>query len=338
LKILTFVIPAYNSGGFLDKCIGSMLHPAVLEQLEIIVVNDGSTDDTAAVAGEYCRRWPGVVRLITQENRGHGGALNTGCGSATGKYVKVIDADDWVVTENLPAFLAFLEAADSDVVLTHHHTVDISDGRVRPWKNRPPAFGVNYTLAQVGERWPDYADSLTFHGITYNRAFYQKNSRGLTEKVFYEDYEYATFPCAVAETLSSCDLFIYEYRIGDVNQSVSQANQLKRLGHTETVLERMVRQYGLLPAGPGKTYAARKTAQLLLSYFTTTLLLHPDRKAGRALGAAQMAKIRDQAPEIGRMTRKKYGIFRLMSRLHISKETFDRLLESKLYRRLRNKK
>ena len=105
-KILSFIIPSYNSQGFLDTCIPSFANGEVLDELDIIIVNDGSQDDTAAVAEKYCQMYPGSVRLISQENKGHGGALNTGCAAAVGRYLKVIDADDWVLTENLPAFVA----------------------------------------------------------------------------------------------------------------------------------------------------------------------------------------------------------------------------------------
>ena len=120
MKILSFIIPSYKSAGFLDKCIPSFLNEAVLDKLDIIIVNDGSTDDTPLVARKYCDAHPDSIRLINQENKGHGGALNTGCAAAVGKYLKVIDADDWVETQNLPEFVAKLEKSDADVVLTHH--------------------------------------------------------------------------------------------------------------------------------------------------------------------------------------------------------------------------
>lgn len=335
MKILTFVIPAYNSGKFLDKCIRSMLSASVLEKLEILVVDDGSADDTAAVAQRYCDAHPTVVRLIRQENKGHGGALNTGCAAATGKYVKVIDADDWVLTENLPPLVAFLEVCESDVVLTHHHTVDVSTGEIREWKHTPEAFGVGYSMGDVVANWRRFDQSMTFHGMIYRTAFYQKRGIRLSEHVFYEDYEYSTYPCCHASELTSCDLFLYEYRIGDVNQSVSDTNQLKRLGHTRMVLENMTRHYHALSEGAGKQYAARKIASLLLSYFTTTLLLVPDRKEGRALAGEQMACFCREAPEIGALVAGKYRIFVWMNRLGIRKAQWERILRSGLYRRLR---
>ena len=87
MKLLSFIIPSYNCSAFLPKCIGSMLHPELLSQLEIIVVNDGSSDNTAAVAEEFAKKYPDTVQLINQQNKGHGGALNTGCAAAKGKYL-----------------------------------------------------------------------------------------------------------------------------------------------------------------------------------------------------------------------------------------------------------
>ena len=101
MKILSFIIPSYNCERFLDKCLTSFLDEEVIDKLDVIVVNDGSKDSTPEVAQKYCDRYPGSIRLINQENKGHCGALNTGCAAATGKYLKVIDADDWVDTVNL---------------------------------------------------------------------------------------------------------------------------------------------------------------------------------------------------------------------------------------------
>ena len=149
MKVLTFVIPAYNSEQFLDKAISSMLVPKIMEKLEVIIVNDGSKDRTAAIAEKYCVQYPETVKLISQENKGHGGALNTGIAAAAGKFVKVIDPDDWVVSENLPEFISQLENCESDVVLTHFHTVDISNGEVRKWESFPEQFGKTYTMEEI---------------------------------------------------------------------------------------------------------------------------------------------------------------------------------------------
>lgn len=335
MKVLTFVIPAYNSEAFLDKCIPSMLVPEVLPKLEIIVVNDGSTDATADVARKYCDAYPDVVRLISQENKGHGGALNTGCAAARGRYLKVIDADDWIVSENLPEYMAALETCESDVVLTHHHTINISTGEIKNWKSYPAEFGKGYTFDEIMSDWRSFGRSLTFHGITYRTEFYHRFGHPLLEHVFYEDHEYATYPCCYAERITPVDLFLYEYRIGDVNQSVSNANQLKRLGHTEAVLQRMADKHQTLPESGGKRYAAMKIQGLLLSYLTTALLVNPHKKDGRQMGRTQMEKRLSDVPEAYALARRKYLVFCLLNRLHVSKAAWDAILGSSLYNRLR---
>ena len=335
MKILTFVIPAYNSESFLHKCLDSMLVPELLEKLEILVVNDGSTDRTAEIAEDYCARYPDTVRLISQENKGHGGALNTGCAAAAGKYLKVIDADDWVETGNLPELIRLLEGCGSDVVLTHHRTIDIGTGAIKNWRSFPEAFEKVYTLGEIMSDWRSFDRSLTFHGILYRREFYQKYAQPLLEHVFYEDHQYATFPCCHAESVMPFDLFLYDYRIGDVNQSVSNANQLKRIGHTEQVIRRMTEQYLPLPEADGKRYAAMKIQGLVLSYLTTALLVHPDRKEGRRLAATLMKDIKAATPEIYALAKPKYSAFRVMNWVHMSKQGWEAILNSQLYNKIR---
>lgn len=333
MKVLTFVVPAYNSQLFLDKCIQSMLAPEILDKLEILVVNDGSTDTTAAIAEKYCARYPEVVRLICQENKGHGGALNTGCAAARGKYLKVIDADDWVQTQNLPAFVARLEQCDSDAVLTHYKTVDICTGETKHITCSPAEFDRGYTFDELMTRWGSVERSLTFHGITYRTAFYREYGIQLPEHVFYEDHVYATFPCCHAKSVTPVDLLIYTYRIGDVNQSVSEQNQLRRISHLEAVLKYMIRHFDTLRVVEPcrEVFVAMKIQTVLLSYMTTALLVNPDKKAGRQLASAQMAQCRQNAPAVYVLAKWKYRVLTLMNRMHISKRTWENLLKTSLY-------
>ena len=194
MKVLTIIIPSYNCAHFLDKCVTSMLCEEVLEELDIIIVNDGSKDSTPEVAQKYCDMFPGSIRLISQENKGHGGALNTGCAAAVGKYIRVIDADDRVETASLPQFIEILKNCESEVVVTNYYTRNIATGEVKNWRCYPKAFGRAHTFAEVMEDVKAFDRVLTFHGITYNTAFYHKFGFQLSEHVFYEDHEFATFP------------------------------------------------------------------------------------------------------------------------------------------------
>lgn len=336
-KIISFVIPAYNSEKHLHKCLNSFLNTSVLERIEVVVVNDGSADKTPDIAKEYVEKYPHIFCLHNQKNAGHGGAINSGAKLARGKYLKVIDADDWVETDNLPKYIELLEGCESDVVLTHYHTINISNGEIKNWRSYPQTFGKDYSFGAIMTQWNNFERCLTFHGITYRTEFYQEHSAPLLEHVFYEDHEYTTFPCCCAQSVVCFDLFIYEYRIGDVNQSVSNSNQLKRIGHTEAVIHRMIDKYKILSEHDGKRYAAMKVQVLLMSYLNIALLLNPDRREGRQQAESIMIDCRAEAPEVYNIAKKKYRVFYLMNRLHIKKATWEKILSSKLYKWVRKK-
>ncbi len=104
MKLLSIAIPCYNSQDYMAHCIESLLPGG--EDVEILIVNDGSKDDTAKIADEYAAKYPTIVKAIHKENGGHGSAVNTGIENATGIYFKVVDSDDWVKED---AYLAILE-------------------------------------------------------------------------------------------------------------------------------------------------------------------------------------------------------------------------------------
>ena len=107
-KILTITVPSYNAEKYLVETMPSILETRHKELIDLIIVNDGSTDSTSDRAREIEEQYPGIVRVINKENGGHGSAVNTGIEYAVGKYFKVVDADDWVDTENLDLLIEYL--------------------------------------------------------------------------------------------------------------------------------------------------------------------------------------------------------------------------------------
>ena len=90
-KILSVVIPAYNMEKYLDECIGSITRSEFIDSIEIIVVNDGSKDDTSRIAHNWELRFPQSVRVVDKENGGHGSAINLGARICVGKYFKILE-------------------------------------------------------------------------------------------------------------------------------------------------------------------------------------------------------------------------------------------------------
>ena len=89
MKLLSFAVPCYNSEAYMEKCIESLL--AGGEEVEILIIDDGSKDRTAEIADGYAEKYPTIVKAIHKENGGHGSAVNTGIANATGLYFKVVE-------------------------------------------------------------------------------------------------------------------------------------------------------------------------------------------------------------------------------------------------------
>lgn len=336
MKVLSFIIPSYNCEQFLEKCLTSFVDEKILDKLEIIVVNDGSTDNTAAVAEKYVELYPNSFRLISQENKGHGGALNSGCNSACGKYLKVIDADDWVVTENLCAFVEILEKIQTDVVLTHNFTTNITNGEIKKWMSYPTEFNKEYSISDVVSDWKAFARSFTFHGITYNTEFYKNAKFILSEHVFYEDHEFSTFPACFANSVMPLDIFVYNYRIGDEKQSVSDSNRIAKYNDHEMVLKRFISEHNNVPTEDKdvRTLICIKAKILLMSYLSTALLVDSNRKSGRQRSKAIMELYKSELPMAYRMALNQYRTFRVLHFFGIKKKTLDKFLNSKLYHKI----
>lgn len=106
MKLLSVTVPCYNSQDYMRHCVETLLPGG--DEVEILIVDDGSKDDTAAIADQLQAQYPTIVRAIHQENAGHGGAVMKGLENATGLYFKVVDSDDWVDTQVLKDLLALL--------------------------------------------------------------------------------------------------------------------------------------------------------------------------------------------------------------------------------------
>lgn len=104
MKYITFTVPCYNSAAYMERCVDSLLIGG--EDVEILLIDDGSTDRTGEIADEYERNYPGIVRAVHKSNGGHGSGVNAGLHLATGCYFKVVDSDDWLSEDAYRRLLA----------------------------------------------------------------------------------------------------------------------------------------------------------------------------------------------------------------------------------------
>ncbi len=336
-KIISFIIPSYNVEQYLETCLDSFLVPESMEQIEVIVVDDGSKDRTAEIANTYISRYPDTFRLISKENGGHGSAINVGTKAAVGKFVKIIDADDWIVTENLSTLIEKLRVCDADLVLNPFHMVDMVTRKKEIRCMYVSDYQKIYTLEDIIADWKSFDRCMTFHGVMYRKDFYEKYRHELPEKVFYEDQEYASIPCCHADKIQAFDLFLYQYLVGNTGQSVAAHNQLKRINHISQVAHNMVKYYAGHPelSVGGKAYLAQKIEGILLSFYTVACVVNPDKADGRKKCRQLHSELQKECPEIVRRMKKKYLVYQMFSYVGLTPDGYQRILDSKLYNVLR---
>ncbi len=312
-----------------------------MEQLEVIVVNDGSPDASAQVAQKYVDQYPGTFCVLNKENGGHGSGINAGVRQARGKYFKVIDADDWVDTKALEETMEILAKEDFDALVQSYRTFDISTmpPTIKSLDIRYPNRELHpdyiYNFEELMSHREDVAHCMTFHGITYNTQFYRDQHYDMPEKVFYEDQEYSTIPLCRAERIRLLRTELYIYRIGDVNQSVSSQSMLKRLDHFLTVEKRMLDFEPQLKKCPKGAYDfwVHKMSKFVTDIYRVMLIRSEDKAKYRKDAAALTKEIKEKAPRLYEAIKKKYLIFRSLNRMHVSDEMYQKMLDQRKPRR-----
>jgi glycosyltransferase involved in cell wall biosynthesis len=281
--------------------------------LDIIVINDGSHDSTGKIMEVYAGRFPESFQLIHKENGGHGSGINAAIGRAQGKYFKVLDADDTLVTGNLTALLNILKTSSADAMVTPFRTKREGSGYII---EEFPIAGLEpdreYTFVDFWKAGKTLRFCCTFHSLFYRTDFYRSCGVKLSERIFYEDQEYATLPFRGMRTVRPVNIVIYEYFLGGEQQSVSDANQVKNLSHLQRIFWVLWKTYQALPrAGDARDAAVRdyfryKMAELLLSYYAVALLKNSDQKAGREQARFLHEQLKSQDKEFSRYTMKQY--------------------------------
>ena len=246
-KLLTVTVPAYNADPWLEYNLNSLCQKDCLEDLEIIVVDDGSADRTGEIAESFAARYPDTVRVIHKENGGHGSGVNTGIREARGKYFKVVDADDWVEEESFRTLVQYLKTADDDIVSSGFlWAKDNGSGYPATFpveaEFKEPFKGVRYRETY---RFEEIAEQLylKIHNLTYRTALLKEHGIELDEHCYYVDTEYITYPIPFVETVSFLPDFVYRYRINRAGQSMSLKQMQKYAENYDRVLQSLLSFY-----------------------------------------------------------------------------------------------
>lgn len=233
-KILSLIVPSFNSAAYLRNCLDSLIIEG--EDIEIIVVDDGSSDETLAIATEYERKYQPIVKAISQSNKGHGGAINTGLAAAKGLYIKIVDSDDWLNTEVLKKIVERLKSLEEkpDMLLSNFIYDKVGKKKKSVMQYRKSV------VADSMLTWEDMASLklgkyILMHSVIYKKEILTKSHLVLPEHTFYVDYIYVYKPLPQIESIYYMDVDLYHYYIGRDDQTVAEKNHIKNIHHQISV-------------------------------------------------------------------------------------------------------
>lgn len=240
-KILTISVAAYNAEAWLNRCLDSFLIPDILDDLEVIIVNDGSKDKTAEAAADYAERYPDTFHVINKENGGHGSTVNAAIKIASGKYFRIVDADDWVEHDGLINLIKVLKQQTVDAVLSPFYRVNLQSGN----KEKVSYFDGNSNLKNcvMDVKQLDSIRGLSMHAITFKTDILQNHYNPLDEHCFYVDAEYLVYYLRYVQSIFVTDFPFYDYLLGSEEQSINMRNMVKRRDQHQLVCSRLLDLY-----------------------------------------------------------------------------------------------
>ncbi|MBD5465606.1 MAG: glycosyltransferase family 2 protein [Lachnospiraceae bacterium] len=262
MKLLSIVVPSYNSQDYLERCVDSLMIGD--EDVEVLIVDDGSTDRTGEIADAYEAKYPGIVRAIHKENGGHGSAVNTGLEQAKGLYFKVVDSDDWV---KYSAFKQILDALRSltggekvlDMLISNfvYEKEGAKRKKVVAFRNALPE-NTMFTWDEV--RHFHKSQNILMHSVIYRTKLLKDCGLKLPEHTFYVDNIFVFEPLPYVRNMYYMDVNFYRYYIGREDQSVNEKVMIGRIDQQIKVNKMMVDYY------VSTKIPNEKTAKYMLKY------------------------------------------------------------------------
>ena len=245
MKDITFAVPCYNSQEYMRNCIDSLLPGG--DRIEIIIVDDGSKDDTGRIADEYEAAYPGIVRAVHQENRGHGGAINHALELAEGRYFKVVDSDDWAGKKAYPKLMEALDRFNSEehwpdmlIVDYVYDKVNIERKRMMRFRN---CFPENEYFGWDKFGHTNLHQYLLMHAVIYKTDLLHESGVKLPEHRFYVDNLFVFIPLPYVKEMYYIDIDFYHYFIGREDQSVNEKVMIGRIDQQLAVTRELVDDY-----------------------------------------------------------------------------------------------
>lgn len=267
MPLLSIIIPSYNIENYLGRCLNSVL--SIKNQVEIIIVNDGSTDGTLNIAQKYKKKYPNI-KIINKKNGGHGSTVNAGLKIALGRYVRVLDSDDWLNEETIEKYIEELNNSNEDLILTNYSYNYVTENK----KELVDVFGKIGKVKNLAEISKlnvsdhDFISFLAIHSCTVKtEKLKQVWGDGLLEKTFYEDQEFIAKVILATETVKCLNLDVYQYMIGRDEQSMSSEKLFKKRNDHERVLKKLIEIYVDYEDDNKKEILARRIREMFKTHY-----------------------------------------------------------------------
>lgn len=308
-KILTISIAAYNVESLIENTLNSIANCKSLEDLEVLVVDDGGTDGTMEKVQAYVSRYPNSIIPVHKENGGYGSVLNTSIQLATGRYFKQLDGDDWFSTEHLDAYIQRLKNTQADLVLTQviEYYEDQDKTIVRDLASEL-AEG-EYTFENAALK-----GIISMHSATIKTERLKQMRAPITEHCFYTDVELVNLPLPVMNTFFVWHYPIYVYRLGREGQSMSVTGIRKHYKDHEKVFWKLAALYRQMPdEEPGKKkLLMNRLRKEVAAHFKYCCMLTPSKESAQELKRFG-GRLKKDAPEILAAARAYSRFVRLMA-------------------------
>lgn len=309
MKLLSIIVPCYNSQDYMERCITSLLVGG--EAVEIIIVNDGSKDETAAIADRFASHFPSIVKAVHQENGGHGQAINTGLAHASGKYIKVVDSDDWVDANAYQEILAFLASqtnlAEPVDMLISNYVYEKQGAKRKKVIEYTSFLPTNQLFSwDATKRFP-VGKYLLMHSVIYRRQLLIEHTLQLPKHTFYVDNLYVFEPLPMVKNMYYLNVDFYRYYIGREDQSVNEKVMIGRIDQQLAVNRRMVHYYSDAELMDDSLQAYMLKYLEIITTISSILLIREGSKESLQKKEALWQYIRQQDEQLYRKLRR--GLF-----------------------------
>lgn len=241
-KVLTVLVPVYNTEKYIKRCLDSILLEEILDDIEVITVSDGSKDSSVEIIKNYVKKYPNTLKLVEKENGGHGSTINKGIEIANGKYFRVLDSDDWVNPIDFIKYVKRLKQEDVDLVVTDYSQEHIYNETSITYTYKGLKDGTIYNFEKFNLENLN-GEYFVMATSTYKLDILKKSNLHLIEKTFYVDMQYNIEPIMYVKTFTYYNLDIYKYYIGRKDQSVNTMSFVKNQDHHEKVMKYLIEYY-----------------------------------------------------------------------------------------------